>query len=199
MSQSIENKILKRIRAKRRGYVFTPSDFSAVGSRAGVDQALSRLARKGLIARLARGIYHFPELHPLVGEIPALPLKVAEAIARGAGGELQMSRAAAANELGLSTQVPGRAIYWTNARSRRRKVGGVVIELRQASPRRLAGVGTRAGTALQALRFLGPTGVNGRTVEAVRAALTHEERRQLAELAWNAPEWARPAVEKIVS
>ena len=40
--------LIKRIRAKQRGWVFTPKDFLDVGTRVAVDQTLSRLVQKGL-------------------------------------------------------------------------------------------------------------------------------------------------------
>ena len=56
------DKIMKRVRAKGRGWVFTPKHFIDFGTRGSVDMALSRLAQAGekaglpaeLAARLAR-------------------------------------------------------------------------------------------------------------------------------------------------
>lgn len=45
---TIATTIIKRIRAKQRGWVFTPKDFLDIGTRAAVDQTLSRLVQKGL-------------------------------------------------------------------------------------------------------------------------------------------------------
>ena len=39
---------------KHRGFVFTPKEFAHLGTRAAVDQALSRLQRRGQIRRLTR-------------------------------------------------------------------------------------------------------------------------------------------------
>ena len=41
--QDVKDKILTRVRAKGRGVVYTTKDFLDLGSRAAVDQALSRL------------------------------------------------------------------------------------------------------------------------------------------------------------
>src|SRR5205085_2741887 len=44
--------IWNRIRAKHRGWVFSPKEFAGLGGRAAIDQALSRLQRTGSIRRL---------------------------------------------------------------------------------------------------------------------------------------------------
>ena len=47
------NKIRRRIAAKGRGAVFTPSDFLDLGSRAAIDQALSRFTERQVVRRTA--------------------------------------------------------------------------------------------------------------------------------------------------
>ena len=48
----ITAKIKQRVVGKGRGAIFASSDFLDIGSRASVDQALSRLADQGMIRRL---------------------------------------------------------------------------------------------------------------------------------------------------
>ena len=64
---SVPDRIMRRVRAGGRGGVFTPSDFLDVAGRASVDQALSRLAKRGKLRRLARGLYDYPKVHPKLG------------------------------------------------------------------------------------------------------------------------------------
>jgi hypothetical protein len=45
--------------ARGLGSVFVPSDFLHLGSRQAIDVVLHRLTRKGIIRRLARGLYDF--------------------------------------------------------------------------------------------------------------------------------------------
>ena len=52
----IADRIMERVAARERGtWVWTPKDFLDVGSRAAVDQALSRLARAGRLRRAGHG------------------------------------------------------------------------------------------------------------------------------------------------
>src|SRR6266566_1541162 len=65
--QSIDNKLLSRVYGAGKGSVFTQGVFLDLGSRAAVDKALSRLAQKGTLRRLARGLYDNPKTHPDLG------------------------------------------------------------------------------------------------------------------------------------
>jgi hypothetical protein len=193
------SRLANEIAKRGRGHVFTPAEFLHLGSRAAVDQALSRLTRAGYIRRVTRGVYAYPERNALVGEIPPSPAAVAEALARAQGAQAQVSEAAAANALGLTTQVPGRVVYLTNGTPRTRRVGNTIIQFKRAAPRRLAGAGTPAGMVVQALRYLGPSGVNEHVIEALRERLPRRHRQGLRALVTVTPAWMRPAIERIAS
>ena len=58
---SVANRIMRRVRGHGRGkWVCMPGDFLDLGSRAAVDQALSRLVRRGALPRAGRGVYVLP-------------------------------------------------------------------------------------------------------------------------------------------
>lgn len=197
MSGSIQDKVLARLRAKGRGTVCVPADFLDLGSRAAVEQALSRLVRAGALRRLVRGVYDFPKIHTRLGPLsPALP-QVARAIARSTGSQLQVSGAQAANQLGLSTQVPARVVYLTDGPSRTVQVGSRAIEFRHAAPRSLAGAGTPAGVVMQALRHIGRGSLTPDVVAHVRRLVRDDDRRSVAKHLSSAPAWMRPALRTI--
>ena len=52
--------ILTRLASGDAGDVWTPADFTELGSRAAVDKALQRLAARGVIRRIDRGLYDQP-------------------------------------------------------------------------------------------------------------------------------------------
>jgi hypothetical protein len=192
---SVRTRIIAR--TKTPGSVFVPSDFLRLGSRAAVDQALSRLVREGVFRRLARGIYDRPRRHPRLGALsPSLPL-VAAAIARATRSRLQVSGLHAANQLGLSTQVPARLAYLTDGSTRAIRVGGRVIEFRHASPRTLVAAGTAAGVVIQALRYVGRDSITPDVVARVRKALRGKDRRALGKHVSRAPTWMRPPLLEI--
>src|ERR1700685_881019 len=117
-TQAIDSRILATIHGRGRGSVFVPADFLALGSREAVDLALHRLARKGTIRRLARGVYDFPKEHPVLGLVSPSADDVAHALAGRDRTRLQPAGAYAANILGLSEQVPAKAIFLTEGPSR---------------------------------------------------------------------------------
>ena len=133
----ITSKIKQRIVGKGRGAIFAPTDFLDIGSRASVDQALSRLADQGIIRRLTRGLYDYPKQSPRFGLLSPSADDVAQAVARKDNQVLQPSPAMAANQLGLSTQVPSKPTYMTDGPTRTKRVGRQVIQFRNASSKTL--------------------------------------------------------------
>ena len=104
--QSIDSKVLSSICRRGRGAVFVPADFLHLGSREAIDSALHRLTRSGTVRRLTRGVYDYPEEHPVLGLLQPSAEAVARALAGRDRTRLQPDGACAANVLGLSEQVP---------------------------------------------------------------------------------------------
>lgn len=198
ISASVPDRIMKRVRARGRGSVFTPSDFLTIAARPSVDQALSRLVKSGQLRRLARGLYDFPKLHPKLGALSPAPDEVAQALARETGSRVQIAGARAANALGLSTQVPAQSTYLTDGPSRRVVLGKRVVDLRHASPKHLIAPGSPAGTVFQALRHVGP--VRAADVAQIAARqLSANDKKRLASTARHAPAWMRPTLVSIAN
>jgi len=190
-------RIRKRIYGKGRGAVFTPSDFLDLGSRASVDQALSRLADKGTIRRLARGLYDYPKASARFGVLTPGPDVIAQALSDGPGYTLQVSPARAANLLGLTTQVPAKPVYFTDGPTRTKHVGGQTIRFRKASAKTLVGAGKITGAVFQALRYLGKDGVDDQTIAKISAALSDADKDSLITQSHKAPGWMRPVVQRV--
>jgi Family of unknown function (DUF6088) len=193
---SIASKILDRVRRKGRGSVWSPTDFLDLGSRDSVDQSLSRLVRRGQLRRIARGVYAYPVLSARLGALTPPPDDVAAALAKAKGGRIQVSGARAANDLGLSTQVPAQAVYLTDGPSRTVKVGRQVIRLKHVSSNQMAGAGTRAGMVIQALRYLGRD-VDPGVLRRLAPQLSAADRRVLWNSASAAPGWVQPALRQL--
>jgi hypothetical protein len=193
------DKIKRRIIGKGRGAVFTPADFLDLCSRDSVDQTLSRLTDQGVIRRLARGIYDYPKTSPRLGRLSPDPDAVAAAIARKDGRVVQVSPARAANMLGLTTQVPAKAVYLTDGPSRTKQIGAQTIIMRNAAARNLVGAGKPTGAVFQALRYLGKDGVDASVVARLSRTIDADTRRALVKYALQAPGWMRPVVQQIAA
>jgi len=142
-------------------------------------------------------VYSYPKLNPKLGAITPSPDAVAQAVAKATGSKLQVSGARAANALGLSTQVPSKSVYLTDGPSRNLRVGRQTIQIKHAPPRQLQGAGTQAGDALQALRYLGPEGVDSKVVRKLGLQLDARAKRMLRRSARQLPDWMRPVVDQI--
>src|SRR5438876_3801907 len=73
--------IRNRINEIGMGEPFTSTQFNALGTRAALDQTLSRFVKQGEIARISRGVFVRPKKSRYVGEVLPEPSKVAQAIA----------------------------------------------------------------------------------------------------------------------
>ncbi|MFL5386886.1 MAG: DUF6088 family protein [Longimicrobiaceae bacterium] len=175
---AMTDKIMRRVRGKGRGSVWTPMDFLDNGSRASVDQALSRLVKQGLLRRLARGVYSYPRMSRRLGALTPSPDVIATALVNSRHCRIQVSGARAANELGLTTQVPAKAVYLTDGPARAVRVGRQEIRLKHVPSTRLVAAGTKAGMVLEALRHLGPD-VDPRTIKRLGTQLSRRDKQTL--------------------
>lgn len=195
---STQDQIRNRLRRRGRGVVFSASDFADIGSRAAVDQALSRMTRSGAIRRLDRGVYDFPKTSVRVGLLSPDPGRVAAAVARRTGARVQVTGAVTAHALGLSDQVPARPVYHTDAPTRTLKAGNRTVVLRHAGRHALLGAGTISGDVYQALRFIGRDAVNNRVVDLLRSRLTDQDKRSLLRDLGTYPTWAQDVMRSVV-
>ena len=168
-----------------------------LGNRAVIDQTLSRLVRRGSLIRIGRGLY----VRPVEGRFGARPpesAKVVQAIVEQHGENVVPHGAAAANELGLTTQVPVREVYLTSGPTRKLKLGKQVVELRHAPAWQLALPGRAAGSAIRALAWIGPEHA-GNVIEALRGKLAPSERIALVDLRRMLPTWMAQQVSRLAS
>ena len=187
--QAIDSRILATIHGGGRGSVFVPADFLGIGSREAVDLALHRLARKGTIRRLARGVYDFPKEHPVLGPLTPSAEAVARALAGRDRTRLQPAGAYAANTLGLSEQVPAKAVFLTDGPARTVKIGTTTIQLRRTTAKNMATAGRLSGLLIQALREVGKDRVTPERREHLKRTLPADERRELLKDLKLAPAW----------
>jgi hypothetical protein len=184
--------IKSRIYGSGRGSAFTPTDFLDLGGRDAIDKALSRLAIKGTIRRLARGLYEYPRQHPELGTLSPDIQKVAKALAGKDRLRLQPAGAYAANLLGLSDQVPAKVVFLTDGPSRTVKIGRQEIQLRRTTPRNMAAAGRLTGLLTQALRHLGQKHITPARLAHLKRTLPAKERQRLLKDLSLAPAWMHP-------
>ena len=177
--QHINDKVISRIYGKKRGWIFTPTHFLDLGSKFAVCKALERLERRGTIRRLARGLYDYPRIHPILGKLPANYKKIAQALAGKDYLRLQPSGAYAANLLGLSEQVPAKIVFLTDGANRILTVGKQKIILKRTTPKNAATSGRISGLVIQALRHLGKEHVDIHVIKKLQKRLSKNDKQQL--------------------
>jgi hypothetical protein len=188
-ADSTDSKILRRIRSRKRGWVFTPDTFMDLGTRQAVDLALMRHRDSGLIRQLARGLYDYPKIDPQLGMLQPSTDDIASALAGRDATRLQPSGAYAANLLGLSTQVPMKVVYLTDGRTRTVQIGRRQIILKHTTPRNMATAGRISGLVIQALRHLGRKSVDQQVITRLGRRLDTDARKQLIKDIRYAPAW----------
>lgn len=174
------------------GTVWSARAFLHLGSRSAVDQALSRLARAGELLRVGRGLYVRPITSRFGTRAPA-PEKVVEGVAALTGETVASSGAAAANALGLSTQVPVRPVFLTSGRTRRFVLGKQVVELKHVPAWQLRRPSSLAGQAARALAWLGPEGAPA-ALRRLAQRLPENERQELIAARTGLPMWLAQSI-----
>lgn len=118
--------------------MFFVGDFVSYGNRNAVNKALERLTEKGLMIRVARGIYCYPKIEKIyrLGVVPPSLEDIAKAVAKRDGARIVPTGLFAQYQLGLTQQIPMNIAYLTDGVSRTINLGeGKNIKFRRASPR----------------------------------------------------------------
>ena len=193
--QKLSKAILHHARNQAEGVPVSAKGLLHLGSRAAVDQTLSRLARCGDLLRVGRGLYVLPVKYRFGSRAPSV-LKTVEALAAQRGERIASSSAMAANAFGLTTQVPVKPVFLTSGRSRKLKLGHQEVELRHAPPWQLVLGGRKAGDAVRALAWLGPEKA-GTALEKIGQSLSVEERGELVGVSVQMPGWLAGPVSRL--
>jgi hypothetical protein len=139
--QSIDDKIIARLKKCGGGKVYFASDFAMYGEVKAVQKAIERLAKSQTLLRLARGIYYYPKIDKKLGLGILYPSweDVAYAIAKRDKARIVPTGIYALNRLGLSTQVPMNFVFLTDGTPRRINTGkrkGILFK--HTAPKNLA-------------------------------------------------------------
>ena len=183
VTQAVQN----HLQTLPAGQAFTPKSLLQLGSRAAIDQVLSRVCRNGTITRMARGVYAAPAQGEWGAILPNV-LEVVEAQAQSQGVTLAPHGAVALNYFGLSTQNPLHLVLYTSGRSRETKIGYQQVRFEHLNAKKLLEPNTPTGLAITALRYLGPQ-ISFEQVRRIHGQLSVPERQRLEQLVPSLPGW----------
>ena len=171
---------------------------AGLGTRATIDQTLSRLCRQGIISRLGRGLYAKPRTTNLGGRILPNPEQIAQAFALTRHEPAaQPHGAEAARQFGLTTQMPAEVTYLTKGASRLLMLGKLRLRFEHAPARHLLLAGTLAGKALSALFYLGRFEATPEKIQTIHNHLPVEQWQALQTIAVRLPKWLQRGLQTI--
>ena len=194
---SLPKRILKLSAESPEGALLCPSALLHMGTRAAIDQALSRLARNRELLRVCQGIYVRP-IQTRFGPRPPSVETVIASLSSLWGETIVPGGGAAANALGLTTQVPVRSVYLTSGPGRRLFLGKLTVELRHAPRWQLAAPHRPAGEVVRALSWLGPDEVEA-GLGVIRRKLAAEDFKELAATRAVMPAWMAEPISAMVA
>ena len=129
--------IEQQIQQSEAGTLFFVSDFAKAGNDVFISRLVSEFSKKGLLCRLAKGVYYkliqtrFGILYPEVGAL-------VKAIARRDNAQVLPMGETALNMLGLSTQVPMNYVYLTSGSARKIEIGPRTVTFKRCVPKNFA-------------------------------------------------------------
>jgi hypothetical protein len=180
--------------------VFSPRDFVDIGGRSTIDSTLHRLEHKGTIRRVIRGIYDYPRFSDLLNQ-PLSPDidEVAQSVARKFGWRIQPSGAMAQNLLGLSTQVPARAVYLSDGPDRTYQIGKTSLVFEQTALKEVGFTLRESGLIVQALKSLGQEHITPDVIATLRRRVPENLRSKILLDTRTATGWVHAVIQRIVA
>ena len=137
----LETQLLAYAQARKRQSVTAGEFVTALGWTAVQERkVMSRLARKGLIARVRPGLYLVPPRLPPGGRWSPGEFLALSTLMSDRGGRYQISGPNAFYRYGWTDQVPNRLYVYNNRISGDRQIGAVALTLIKVADERLGGV-----------------------------------------------------------
>jgi predicted transcriptional regulator of viral defense system len=189
--QSIDDKVLIKIKKAKRGTLFFADSFVTAGNAKTINKALERLVKSGEIDRVATGMYVRPKISKAIGNVYPDIEEIAQAIAKRDRAKIVPTGSYALNRLGFSTQVPMNIVYLTDGAARTVKVRKFTVKFKKTTPRNVSAVGNISKLVIQALRTIGKDHVTDEEIKQIQHILKNEKPTHLQHDIWLAPAWIR--------
>jgi len=193
---TIQERIDNRIKEADAGTLFFINDFSEFDN-VYASKLLSLMASCKVLERLAKGIYYKP-IVTSYGTVYPTTEKIVKAIAEHEHADILPTGEAAINALGMSTQVPMKAVYLTTGSPRVIAIGTKRIQLKRRSPRMYAYKSKLMPTLELALKAKGRANIGEAEINRIRELLCNSEEKDsiYADLG-NAPVWIRKIMKQL--
>jgi len=192
------DKIRDRIKTSDFGMMFIPSDFSDIADYGTVKMGLSRLEKSGLIRRVIRGVYEYPEYSDLLKEyIAPSPHKVAMALARNYSWTIVPDGDTALNQLGLSTQVPAEWTYVSNGPYKEYLINKTLIRFKRTTNKDVSNLSYKSALIVQAIKAIGKERLDNAYMKKINKLMTSDDKATILKEGQYMTAWIYDAIKKI--
>lgn len=191
-------KLLHSIENMGRGSILFSTDFLDLSSQE-ARLNLSRLEKDGVIVRIARGIYLYPSVNPFGIEYPTTD-ELVKAISRRDSSHIIPSGMTAANQLGLSEQVPSSSVYLTDGASRIIRIRGRDIVLKRSVPSNFTYNNKLLPMLVQSLKAIGESNLTQEHINRIRDLIENDADQETLRLEINkTPEWVQRIIRPMLA
>lgn len=192
--ESSKNQIQTKISKASFGEIFFLDDFTKYGSSDNIRKVLSRLEQEGLVERLAQGIYLKPKKDPLLGTIYPTTEEIAKQIAQRDKARIAPTGVLALYLLGLSTQVPLKAVYLSDGSQREVKIGNRTIQFKKTVPKSFAIKDELLHLIVQAFKEVGQNKVTEDFLQKIKTAIHQLDEQVIQKQLKYAPVWIQKQI-----
>lgn len=192
------DQIYERIISEKPQKVFVISDFCDLMDYDTAKKSLARLEGNHKIQKIMRGVYYNPRYSQLIQEYekPVVD-EVAKALARNFKWTIAPSGNTALNQLGLSTQVPAKWIYFSDGPYKTYKIGSQELEFKHRTNKEISGMSEKTILIIQALKELGEAQITEEIIHKLKKKLSDDEIEVLLKETQQTTVWIRNVIKKI--
>ena len=195
MIETSKNKIQTKISKSSFGEMFFLDDFSKYGSSDNIRKVLSRLENEGLVERLTHGIYLKPKKDSLLGTIYPTIDEIAKQIAKRDKARIAPTGVLALYLLGLTTQIPLKAVYLTDGSQREIKIGNRTIQFKKTVPKSFAIKDELLHLIVQAFKEIGQKEITDDFLNQIKPSILNLDEQVIQKQLKYAPVW----IQKIIN
>ncbi|ADY51842.1 hypothetical protein Pedsa_1275 [Pseudopedobacter saltans DSM 12145] len=189
MTESSKNQIQTKISKSSFGEIFFLDDFAKYGSADNIRKVLSRLEQEGIVERLAHGIYLKPKKDPLLGTIYPNTEEIARQIAQRDKARIAPTGVLALFLLGLTTQIPLKAVYLTDGSQRAIAIGNRTIQFKKTVPKSFAIKDDLLHLIVQAFKETGQQEISAAFLEQIKPHILQLDEQVIQKQLKYAPVW----------
>lgn len=197
MSKSVKDQMKAKISKASFGEIFFLDDFEKYGSTDNIRKVLSRFEKEDVVERLAHGIYIKPKKDPLLGTLYPNIEEIAREIAKRDKARIAPTGVMALYLLGLTTQVPLKAVYLTDGSQREVKIGNRAIKFKRTVPKSFAIKDELLHLIVQAFREKGQREITEEFLKTIKYSIAKLDEKVMRNQLGYAPVWIQKQINNL--